>query len=242
MIEDIEKLIESAYYFPYSKESFDLIKKALSTLTTFVEKNHFLKSKDYLNEIEQIRLNSEDLSNFRSAEDRLLQKKIQKNIANLSRKILEENRKIFIVHGRNINMRDKVSSLLGRLKLDYVILETEHNNGATVIEKFLRNAKDCRYAIILFSADDLGKLNQTGGTLKPRVRQNVILELGYFLAVAGRKNIVILHEVGKEIEKPSDFDGIVYEPFDDYGAWKGKLIKEMKKANIHIDQSHADKA
>ena len=111
------------------------------------------------------------------------QKIIQKKIANLARTIFEENKKIFVVHGRNINMRDKVCATLGRLKLDYVVLESEHNTGATVVEKFLRNAKDCHYAIVLFSADDIGKLNDSNAIFKSRTRQNVILELGFFLCL-----------------------------------------------------------
>lgn len=241
MTTEIEKLIDNIYYIPYSGEAFGQIEKALTTLYRYIDSNHFLKSKDYLKQISDIRKLTDDLSTFKSDEDRLLQKIIQKKIANLARTILEENKKIFVVHGRNINMRDKVCATLGRLKLDYVVLESEHNTGATVVEKFLRNAKDCRYAIVLFSADDIGKLNDSNATYKSRTRQNVILELGFFLCLVGRKNIAILHEVGYDIERPSDFDGIVYEPFDEFGAWKAKLIKEMKKANIYIDTFLADR-
>jgi predicted nucleotide-binding protein len=139
-------------------------------------------------------------------------------------------------------MRDKVSSLLGRLKLDYVILESEHNSGTTIIEKFIKNAENCLYAVVLFSADDIGKLENSESDLRYRVRQNVIFELGYFLGKIGRRNIVILHEANKNIETPSDFSGIVYEPFDEYGAWKSKLIREMRNANIYIKPELADRA
>ncbi len=237
----IEKLIENVYKIPYTDKAFGLINDYLTVLRGYVESNHFLKTKTYLNQIDDIKVLAEDLSKIKSDEDLLLHKKIQRQIANLARTILDENKKIFIVHGRNISMRDRVSALLGRLKLDYVVLESEHNSGATIIEKFLRNSQDCGYAIILFSADDIGKINQSDAIFKSRTRQNVILELGYFLCKVGRKNIVILHEIGHDIEKPSDFDGIVYEPFDEYGAWKNKLMKEMRKAGIFIDQNLADR-
>lgn len=241
MTKKIEHLISKIYDIPYSKQAFETLEHAIKTIRDFIEDNHFLKAKYYIQELLNIEKLTEELSSFKSDEDRLLQKKIQKQLANLVRTILDENKKIFVVHGRNLNMRDKVSSLLGKLKLDYVILETEHNSGATVIEKFLREAKDCRYAVVLFSADDIGKLNSETTKIRNRTRQNVILELGYFLAQVGRKNIIILHEANKDIEKPSDFDGIVYEPFDDFGAWKGKLLKEMKRANIYIDEKLADR-
>lgn len=241
MTEKIEQLITKIYDIPYANEAVGIIENAMKIIYDFIDENHFIKANQYRKELKEIDELKEGLSTFKSGEDRLLQKKIQKRLANLARTILEENKRIFIVHGRNINMRDKVSSMLGKLKLDYVILETEHNSGATVIEKFLREAKACQYAVVLFSADDIGKLNSESAKSRNRTRQNVILELGYFLGQVGRSNIIILHEVNKDIEKPSDFDGLVYEPFDDFGAWKGKLLKEMKRAKIYIDEKLADR-
>lgn len=238
----IEKLVKEVYDIQYSADAKKEIENSLKVIEGFINENHFLNSKSYTEEIRKIEALIDDLSIFKSSDDKLLQRSIQKRIANLGRTILEENKKIFIVHGRNFAMRDKVSSMLGKLKLDYSILETEHNNGATIIEKFLRNASECKYAIVLFSADDIGKIDSDNESFRHRTRQNVILELGYFLGQVGRKNIVILHEVGKNIEKPSDFDGIVYEAFDDYGAWKSKIIKEMKSAGIYIDERLASRA
>jgi predicted nucleotide-binding protein len=37
------------------------------------------------------------------------------------------------------------------------------------------------------------------------------------------------------LEKPSDFDGVVYVSFDTGGAWKGSLAKEMQEAGLDID-------
>lgn len=241
MISEIEKSINKIYQIPYSTEGIIQIRTYLSQLSTFVNSNHFIRGNQYLYEINEISNLTDELSDWKSNEDKLRQTKIQQRLANLTRLILDENKKIFIVHGRDIQMRDKVSSLLGKLKLDYVILESEYNGGATVIEKFLKNAVQCRYAIILFSGDDIGGLNQKGSEQKVRVRQNVILELGYFLSSIGRKNITILHDVKNQIEKPSDFNGFVYEPFDEYGAWKSKLIKEMRKAKIYVAQNLADR-
>lgn len=242
MLKEIEVLVEKVRHLNYSSESVSIINNALKRLKIYIENNHFLRTKYYLEQIERIRELAYDLSeSLSSREDELLQKNVQRKLSDLMLTVLTENKKIFVVHGRNHSMRDKLASVLGRLKLDCVILETEHNGGATIIEKFLRNAQDCRYAVVLFSADDVGRLNQDNITLKVRTRQNVILELGYFLSAVGRQNIFMLHEVENEIERPSDFDGMVYEPFDDYGAWKSKLIKEMKRAGIYIDQNLADR-
>lgn len=240
-ISEIEKIIENANNIPYTKEAHDIIEKYLHTLASYVSQNHFLLGREYINEINNILVDAESLSDFESREDRLLQREIQRDITHLARRIRDENKKIFIVHGRDLRMRDQVASLLGRLKLDYCILESEYNGGATVIEKFLRVARDCRYAIVLFSGDDVGKLDVEQDILRHRARQNVVLELGYFLGQIGRENIFILHDAHKNIEKPSDFAGVVYEACDEYGAWKNKVIKELKKAKIHIDEKLAER-
>lgn len=241
MTTEIEKLVESIYCISYDLDAKKSFKDAINRIKKFLENNHFLKTKGYLKQLEEIENIINDLSWLKSDEDRLLHKRIQKQLANLTRIILEENKRIFVVHGRNISFRDKICTLLGKLKLDYVILESEYNEGLTVIEKLIKNSEECRYAIVLFSADDLGRFNQDNEQLRNRVRQNVVLELGYFLSKVGRKNIAILHEAGKDIESPSDFNGFVYEPFDEFGGWKAKLIKEMKKAGIYIDQNLADR-
>lgn len=241
MVKNIEKLIDQVYHVPYWIEADDTFYDILKQIGKYVEANHFLNAREYNNSIQKLNTLIGGLSGFKSNDDKLLHRKIQKGIAALTRQILDENKKVFIVHGRNTIMRDQVTSVLGRLKMDWVVLESEINGGSTIIEKFLENAQHCRYAIILFSADDLGKLNSENEPLKFRARQNVVLELGFFLAQAGRKNLFILHELNKHIENPSDFNGIVHEVLDDYGAWKGKLIKEMKRSGMYIDPSLANR-
>lgn len=45
---------------------------------------------------------------------------------------------------------------------------------------------------------------------RPRDRQNVILELGYFLAKLDQKHVAALYEEGVEI--PSDYQGVLFTP------------------------------
>ena len=37
------------------------------------------------------------------------------------------------------------------------------------------------------------------------------------------------------VEKPSDYDGVLYIPLDDSGGWKMELIKELKAAGFDVD-------
>ncbi|MEQ8909400.1 MAG: nucleotide-binding protein [Vicingaceae bacterium] len=240
MFKPIEKLIDKTLCVCYTKNAPDELKSIIDKVQAFIDKKRFINNPTYEEGLDDLYNLIDELSIVSSDRDRLNQLRIQKNLANLIRIIIQENKQIFIVHGRNIAMRDAVTSLLGKLRLEYKVLENEYNNGETVIEKFLRNANECQYAIVLFSADDLGKLNSEDGILKPRVRQNVVLELGFFLSHVGRKNIVVLHETVEGLEKPSDFNGVVYEAFDQYGAWKQKLIREMRKSGIFIENRRAD--
>ena len=68
---------------------------------------------------------------------------------------------------------------------------------------------------------------------KSRARQNVILELGFFLGKLGRKRVCALYQEGVEI--PSDYAGVLFVPFDGGGAWRFTLARELKAAELDID-------
>ncbi|TLM94338.1 nucleotide-binding protein [Hymenobacter jeollabukensis] len=147
-----------------------------------------------------------------------------------------ESRKVFIVHGRDEAMRLAVQGLLHQVGLDDVVLSEALNKGDTIIEKFDREARACGYAIVLCSPDDVGGLKAAGKAtpaLAPRARQNVILELGYFVALLDRRHVFVL--MAGSVEMPSDFSGVVYEGYDKAGAWKRRLADELSAAGFYID-------
>lgn len=76
-----------------------------------------------------------------------------------------------------------------------------------------------------------------GGPAVKRARQNVILEWGYFIGTLGRERVCALKK--GDVELPSDAIGIVWEPFDDHGAWKTKLAKELAGVGYDIDWKKA---
>ena len=73
--------------------------------------------------------------------------------------------------------------------------------------------------------------------LRPRARQNVILELGFFLGWLGRERVCPL--VKGDMETPSDYDGVVYTKLDEADGWKMKLVRELKAAGFDIDANRA---
>ena len=152
---------------------------------------------------------------------------------------ITNHEKVFIVHGRDHATRDIVAEFVNNWGLRSTILDKQPNKGRTIIEKFKQCADEASFAIVLLTPDDVGGLASTKylDDLKPRARQNVILELGYFLKALEGQQICILYK--GDVELPSDLQGLLYIPMDDTGEWRQKLIREMLEAKILIDKNKA---
>lgn len=140
--------------------------------------------------------------------------------------------RVFLVHGHNNERKEAVARFLESLGLEPVILHEKPNAGRTIIEKFSDYA-DVQFAIVLLTADDEGKPKGTSGRGHFRARQNVILELGYFLGKLGRQQVCTLYESG--VELPSDYAGVLFLPFDSAQEWRLPLLRELKAAGVHVD-------
>jgi predicted nucleotide-binding protein len=87
------------------------------------------------------------------------------------------------------------------------------------------------FAIVLLTPDDEGALQ--GEALQPRARQNVLLELGFFIGKLDRSRVCTL-KVGN-LEIPSDWRGVVDEAFDASGGWKQTVARELQAAGYDVD-------
>lgn len=147
--------------------------------------------------------------------------------------IVVDNNKIFIVHGQDEAMKLDVARFVEKIGLEAVILNEQSNNGKTVIEKLEENS-NVGFAIVLLSPCDEGRKAGTN-EFKPRARQNVIVELGYFVGKLGRNKVFILKK--SDVEEPSDFTGVVYTDYDKSGGWIFSLLKDLKSAGYEIDMN-----
>jgi hypothetical protein len=144
-----------------------------------------------------------------------------------------ESKKVFIVHGHQEAIRESVARLLEKLDLEPVILHEQPNKGRTIIEKFV-DFSDVAFSVVLLTGDDKGGKNDISPKeYSLRARQNVILELGFFLGRLGRERVCALYEEGVEI--PSDYDGIIFIPLDKSGAWRLLLGRELRAAGLEVD-------
>ncbi|ADB42928.1 TIR domain-containing protein [Spirosoma linguale] len=145
------------------------------------------------------------------------------------------SKKIFLVHGHNEEMKQSVARVLEKLGFEPVILHEQPSKGLTIIEKF-SDYSNVSYAIVLLSADDLAhSKHENDEKSRYRARQNVILELGYFLGKLGRNKVLTLFEASKNIEIPSDFSGVLYVPYDGNESWKFTVAKELKAVGFDLD-------
>ena len=139
---------------------------------------------------------------------------------------------VFVIHGRDEGARELVARFLEKRGLKPVILHEQPNEGRTIIEKIEAHTQ-VSFAVVLLTPDDVGSLKEEKHDLTPRARQNVIFEFGYFIGKLGRERVCAL--VKGDVEKPSDFDGVLYIPLDESGGWNNKLIRELKTAGIQVD-------
>ncbi len=122
-----------------------------------------------------------------------------------------DNKKIFIVHGHDDLSRYKLKDYLQNT-LHYpepVILSDIASQGRTIIESFEEEAENAGLVFVLLTPDDLTD------DCRPRARQNVIFELGYFMGKLGRKSGRIIVLLKGNVDIPSDLSGILYIHIDD---------------------------
>lgn len=145
----------------------------------------------------------------------------------------EHTNKVFLVHGHDENILHQAARLLEKLGMEVIVLREQPNQGNTIIEKF-EAYSDVGFAVILLTGDDQGGTRGCSlEALRPRARQNVIFELGYFIGRLGRNRVCALYSEGVEV--PSDYSGVVYTKIDAGSAWRFEVAKELRAAGYTID-------
>ena len=141
------------------------------------------------------------------------------------------NNKVFIVHGHDGELKEKVARRLEQQGIEAIILSEQVNRGRTIIEK-LEAYSDVNVAIILFTQDDLGVAKEEKGNEKYRARQNVVFEAGYFMGYVGRETIIMIAD--ENVEIPGDLSGMVYTTRD---SWEFEMLKELNAAGMKVNMN-----
>lgn len=151
---------------------------------------------------------------------------VSKNVVEEDKEELNNMKQVFVVYGHDKPFKLEIEKFLkDDLHLDVIALDEQPNQNRTIIEKFEHYSKNAGFAVILMSPDDTMEVD---GQIYKQARQNVVLEMGYFMAKLGRANVTVI--LKGEVEKPSDISGILYLPFS--GNWKYELHRELKAAGV----------
>jgi predicted nucleotide-binding protein len=148
----------------------------------------------------------------------------------------KQSSKIFIVHGHDEQAKFELEIMLHRLKLEPIILHRQPDKGRTIIEKFEGESKSSDYAFVILTPDDdcllLDKqTNKRKNVSRPR--QNVLLELGFFIGSLGRHRVCTIYKEGVEI--PSDIAGVLYKQFSkSVEELYGEIRKELITAGYRL--------
>lgn len=142
----------------------------------------------------------------------------------------KQRNQIFVVHGHDEGARESVARFVERLGFEAIILHEQANQGRTIIEKIEAHG-DVGFAIVLLTPDDEGC--KKGETPEPRARQNVLLELGYFIGKLGRARVCAFRRGTVNI--PSDFSGVIWTVMDEANGWMQELARELQAAGYAID-------
>jgi len=131
------------------------------------------------------------------------------------------NKNVFVVHGHDLEAKGALRDFLVKLGLNPIILDEQDDRGMTLIEKFEYYAGVCSFAFILVTPDDqMSASDRSDKAAMWHARQNVIMELGWFIAHLGRERVAILYRAGAEI--PSDIHGVLYARF-------GRSVSEVSE-------------
>lgn len=136
--------------------------------------------------------------------------------------------KVFIVHGHDGELKESVARIIEKQGIEAIILSEKANKGRTIIEKF-EDYSDVGGAICLFTTDDIGR-EKAETVEKPRARQNVVFEAGFFMGKRGRNHVVLLADSG--VEMPSDLAGVVYS---NTANWQVDVLRELKAMGYTVD-------
>lgn len=136
----------------------------------------------------------------------------------------QQQRKIFVAHGRKLEALDAIKKALDRLKVPYVVALDEPHAGRPISQKVAQLMKECSAGIFIFTPDEVFT-NDKGETIY-RPSENVIYELGAGAVLWGGK-IVILKE--ETVFFPSDYRDLGYVSFsmNNLASIQSNLLMEL---------------
>jgi predicted nucleotide-binding protein len=162
--------------------------------------------------------------------------------------MLGDQRRVYVVHGRNTEARDAMHEFLqalGLQPLEWNQAAVLTANPATYIGPVLQEAfSQVQAIVILMTPDDEAKLRGPflksddalyERTLTPQARPNVLFEAG--MAMGGYEKQTILVELGQPLRPFSDIGGRHTVRLDDSTASRQVLAQRLEMAGCKVDMT-----
>ncbi|GAQ55169.1 TIR domain-containing protein [Streptomyces acidiscabies] len=159
-------------------------------------------------------------------------------------------RSVFVVHGRDEEVRSAMFELLRRLDLkplEWEQLVRATGKASPFLGEVVAHApSQAQAALVLLTPDDIAKLHpqllgdresadETQLTGQPR--QNVLIELGMVLMAYPERTVIV--EVGR-LRQPADTAGRNVIRFDGSEESLRKIVARLKVAECQLDDSRGD--
>lgn len=131
--------------------------------------------------------------------------------------------RVFISHGKNMEIVEQVETMLGVAEIPYELAVTEETSAIPVPEKVFNSMRKCNAAVIIVSVDE-----EPTEDKMPSINQNVLIEIGAAFVLYNKK-VILLWD--KRIPVPSNLQGLYRSEFEgDELSWKAgmKLMTALK--------------
>ncbi|MDQ3706635.1 MAG: nucleotide-binding protein [Chloroflexota bacterium] len=136
----------------------------------------------------------------------------------------QDTMRVFIAHGRNMDIVEQVQAMLDLADFESEVAENEETTAIPVPEKVLNAMRRCQAGIIIVSVDERRK-DSTGGYA---LNENVLIEIGAAFVLYDRR-VVLLWD--KRLHIPSNLQGLYRCDFEgDELTWTAgmKLMKAIQ--------------
>lgn len=133
--------------------------------------------------------------------------------------------KVFITHGKNMEIVDQLKTMLELAHLEYEVAVDDETTAIPVSDKVFSAMRDCNAAVICVTADE--DMEKESG--KYYINQNVLIEIGAAFVLYDKKVVLVWD---KRIDIPSNLQGLYRCEFEgDELSWDAgmKLMKAVSK-------------
>lgn len=113
------------------------------------------------------------------------------------------NNKVFITHGKNRKVLDQIKEIVSYGNYQPVVAQENETIAKPVPDKVMDDMRACSAAVIHVSSE--GTYKDAGGKERPKINDNVLIEIGAAMALYKRNFILVVEE---GLDLPSNLQGL----------------------------------